>query len=229
MYKVISDHKDFLVISKDPGVSFHKEGNAEGLHEKIRADLGLKSLYSVHRLDKITSGLLIFAKNSKTARELSRKFRNRMVEKYYIAISDRRPRKKQGTIKGDMEKSRRGSWKLTRGNKAPCITSFFSYALGGGQRLYLLKPYTGKTHQIRVAMKSIGAPVQGDSLYHKKEEGKPCDRGYLHSFVLRFKLDGKMYKFEQLPDSGEYFLSETFLMNVKKCEHPWELNWPSIK
>ncbi len=105
MYKIISEHKKFLVISKDPGVSFHKEGNAEGLHEKIKADLGLKVLYSVHRLDKITSGLLIFAKNSETARKLSHKFRNRMVEKYYLAISDRRPRKKQGTVKGGRWKS----------------------------------------------------------------------------------------------------------------------------
>ena len=229
MYKVISDHKEFLVISKNPGVSFHKEDNIKGLHEKIKADLNINTLHSVHRLDKMTSGLLIFAKNAGTARELSSKFRNRMVEKYYLAISDRRPRKKQGTIKGDMEKSRRGSWKLTRGNKDPAITSFVSYALGGGQRLYLLRPYSGKTHQIRVAMKSIGAPVLGDSLYHKKEEDKPFDRGYLHSFVLRFKLDRKIYQFEQLPDSGTHFFSETFLINVKKCEHPWELNWPAIK
>ena len=160
MYKVISDHKEFLVISKDPGVSFHKVGNDEGLHDKIKTDLNLNTLYSVHRLDKITSGLLIFAKSAGIARELSSKFRNRRVEKYYLAISDRRPRKKQGTIKGDMEKSRRGSWKLTRGNQDPAITSFFSYALGEGLRLYLLRPYTGKTHQLRVAMKSIGAPIR---------------------------------------------------------------------
>ena len=229
MYKMISDHKEFLVISKDPGVSFHKEGNAMGLHEKIKADLGLKNLYSVHRLDKITSGLLIFAKNSKTAGALSRKFRSRMVGKYYLAISDRKPRKKQGTIKGDMVKSRRGSWKLTRGNTDPAITSFFSYPLGEGLRLYLLRPYTGKTHQLRVAMKSIGAPVMGDILYHKKEEDKPCDRGYLHSYALRFKLYGKMYQFENRPDSGERFINEPFIINIEKCQHPWDMSWPPVK
>lgn len=229
MYKVISDHNEFLVISKDPGVSFHKEDNIEGLHENIKKDLNINTLYSVHRLDKMTSGLLIFAKNAGTARKLSSKFRNRMMEKYYLAISDRRPRKRQGTIRGEMEKSRRGSWKLTRGNDDPAITSFFSYALGEGLRLYLLRPYTGKTHQLRVAMKSIGAPVLGDSIYHKKEEDKSCDRGYLHSYVLRFKLDRKMYQFEHKPESGESFLNETFLLNIKKCEHPWELSWPLIK
>jgi len=229
MYKVISDHRDFLIISKSPGVSFHKESNTEGLHEKIRADLGINTLYSVHRLDRMTSGLLIFSKNEGTARELSAKFRNRTVEKYYLAISDRRPRKKQGTIKGDMEKSRRSSWKLTRGNRDPAITSFFSYALGEGRRLFLLRPYTGKTHQIRVAMKSIGVPVLGDSIYHKKEEDKKYDRGYLHSYALRFTLHGKMYEFEHRPESGEFFLDEAFLLHIKKCVHPWELNWPVIK
>jgi len=228
MYKVISDHRDFLIISKSPGVSFHKESITEGLHEKIRADLGINTLYSVHRLDRMTSGLLIFSKNEGIARELSAKFRNRTVEKYYLAISDRRPRKKQGTIKGDMEKSRRSSWKLTRGNKDPAITSFFSYALGEGRRLYLLRPYTGKTHQIRVALKSIGVPVLGDSIYHKKEEDKKYDRGYLHSYGLRFTLHGKMYEFEHRPESGELFLNETFLLQIEKCEHPWELNWPVI-
>ena len=78
-------------------------------------------------------------------------------------------------------------------------------------------------------MKSIGAPVLGDSTYHKKEEVNTYDRGYLHSYVLRFKLNGKMYQFEQLPDSGEHFLSEPFLINVGKCKYPWDLNWPAIK
>jgi tRNA pseudouridine32 synthase/23S rRNA pseudouridine746 synthase len=128
-----------------------------------------------------------------------------------------------------MEKSRRSSWKLSRGNKDPAITSYFSYALGEGHRLYLLRPYTGKTHQIRVAMKSMGAPILGDRIYNRKEEAKTCDRGYLHSYVLRFTLNGKMYQFEHRPESGERFLNETFLLHIKKCEHPWELNWPVIK
>jgi len=193
MYKLIVDHKEFLLISKDPGVSFHKEDHIEGLHEKIKSDLNINTLYSVHRLDKMTSGLLIFAKNVNIARELAYKFTHRMVEKYYLAISDRRPRKKQGTVRGDMKKSRRGSWKLTRGNENPAITSFYSYSIGEGLRLYLLRPYTGKTHQLRVAMKSIGAPVLGDSMYHKREEGPACDRGYLHSYALRFELHGTIY------------------------------------
>ena len=130
---------------------------------------------------------------------------------------------------GDMAKSRRGSWKLTRANQAPAITSYFSYALGEGRRLYLLRPYSGKTHQIRVAMKSIGAPVLGDSIYHKKEGDKNYDRGYLHSYALRFTLNGTMHQFEHRPESGKYFLDQAFLLHSKKCEHPWELNWPVIR
>ncbi len=229
MYKMISDHREFLIISKDPGVSFHKDKNDKGLHEKIKEDLGINTLYSVHRLDKMTSGLLVFAKRPEIARDLSNQFRSRKVEKYYIAISDRRPGKKQGTIIGDMVKSRRGSWKLTRGQRDPAITSFFSCALGEGLRLFLLRPYTGKTHQLRVVMKSLGAPVLGDSTYHKKELNGECDRGYLHSYVLRFRLKGKFFEFESLPDSGEQFLSDMFLLNINTYRHPWLMKWPMIK
>lgn len=229
MYRIISDQVDFLIINKDPGVSFHKEGDTVGLHEQLRSDLKTSSLYAVHRLDKMTSGLLIVAKNEDAARALSYLFRNRMIEKYYLAISDRKPRKKQGTIKGDMKKSRRGSWKLSREHKDPAITSFFSYSIRPGLRLFLLRPYTGKTHQIRVAMKSMGAPVLGDPLYHDKEGNSACDRGYLHAFGVRFMLEHKVYEFQSGPDSGEFFLDNNALLQIKKCEDPWNLTWPNIK
>ncbi|UCH81031.1 MAG: TIGR01621 family pseudouridine synthase [Nitrospiraceae bacterium] len=229
MYKVISDHKGFIIVSKDPGVSFHKDGNSKGLPAVIREDLGIGTLYSVHRLDRMTSGLLVFAKTPGVAKELSDQFRCRTVEKYYLAISDRKSSKKQGTITGDMEKSRRGTWKLSRGRHDPAITSFFSCALGEGLRLYLLRPYTGKTHQLRVAMKSLGAPVLGDCIYAKKEMCRECDRGYLHSYGLRFDLRGKIYEFENMPDSGEHFLSDTFLSNMSKYRNPWLMKWPQLK
>jgi tRNA pseudouridine32 synthase/23S rRNA pseudouridine746 synthase len=199
----------------------------KGLTEILKEDLGLRELYSVHRLDTMTSGLLLFAKSRNSAKELSRQFQNRLVEKYYLAVSDRSPKKKQGLIIGDMEKARRGAWKLTRKRNNPAITQFFSYPLGRDLRLYALKPQTGKTHQLRVALKSIGAPVLGDPVYHKKESGeeKP-DRGYLHSYALRFNFKGEAYLFVREPDIGKYFTNEAFMQTIKKCERPWELKWP---
>jgi tRNA pseudouridine32 synthase/23S rRNA pseudouridine746 synthase len=228
MYKIIEDHRDFLVISKDAGVCFHRKGEAAGLVDTVRSDCGLDELYTVHRLDTMTSGLLLFAKNRGGAQQLTAQFRKKIIRKYYLAISDRRPRKKQGLILGDMIKARRGAWKLTRTRQDPAITQFFSTSLGNRLRLFLLRPLTGRTHQVRVAMKSIGSPVLGDPLYHKKED--TCiDRGYLHSYAVSFTLHGRIFRITHKPDTGRYFLDEAFLEVVKRYEHPWELDWPEIK
>jgi tRNA pseudouridine32 synthase/23S rRNA pseudouridine746 synthase len=230
MYTIIEEHKDFILIDKHPGVSFHKDGNKEGLVSRLRADIGTDELYTVHRLDKMTSGLLVFARNKEAAKKLMYQFRDRQVSKNYVAISDGRPKKKQGLIKGDMVKSRRGTWKLTRTTKNPAVTQFFSYALGKGLRLYFLKPHTGRTHQVRVALKSIGVPVLGDPLYHKKVEGGTVpDRAYLHSFALRFRLNNVTYQFVHKPDTGRLFTSRVFLKALKQYEKPWDLKWPSVR
>jgi tRNA pseudouridine32 synthase/23S rRNA pseudouridine746 synthase len=230
MYSIIEDHKDFLLIDKHPGVSFHKDKEGEGLVSRLKQEPGIGELYTVHRLDRMTSGLLVFARNKESAKKLMYQFRDGHVTKNYLAISDGRPKKKQGLIKGDMEKSRRGTWKLKRTVKHPAVTQFFSYSMGGGLRLFILKPHTGKTHQIRVALKSIGAPVLGDPLYHRKEEGdKVPDRGYLHAYALRFRLNNVTYQFVNKPDSGRLFTTRAFLKTLKHCEKPWELKWPSLR
>lgn len=224
MYTIIEDHKDFLVISKDTGVSFHKEGESTGLVDTVRADTGIKELYTVHRLDKMTSGLLLLAKEKQSAQKLAAQFRKKIIRKYYLAVSDRRPRKRQGLIVGDMAKARRGAWKLLRTRHDPAITQFFSASMGNRVRLFLLRPSTGRTHQLRVAMKSIGSPVLGDPLYHKKED-EGTDRGYLHSYAMSFTLSGKIFRVVCKPDSGKYFLGSAFLDAVRQYEHPWELAW----
>ncbi len=229
MYTLVDDRDDFLIIDKHPGTNFHKGPVSGGITTIIRGDLGIKELYTIHRLDIITSGLLVFAKSKGVAAELSRQFRERLIEKYYIAISDRRPKKKQGLIKGDIVKARRGAWKFARTLENPAITQFFSQSIGEGLRLYILKPLTGKTHQIRVSLKSISAPVYGDPLYHNKEYlDKEPDRAYLHSYAMRFTLKGNSYEFVHIPDKGECFKSEAFQIAIKKYEKPWELDWPSI-
>ncbi len=228
MYSVVKIHEGFLLINKHPGVTFHKNEGQRGLIEILRTDLHIDELYAVHRLDSMTSGLLIFARDRDNAKELSRQFQHKEVEKYYLAISDRCPKKKQGTIKGDMERARRGAWKLARTMKSPAVTRFFSYSSGEGLRFFILKPHTGKTHQIRVAMKSIGSPVLGDPVYHKKGAGdKGPDRGYLHSYALRFQLKEQVFEFIHQPDIGAYFLSDGFKRILKKINKPWEMKWPS--
>lgn len=227
MYKIIDDQTDFVVVDKTAGTSFHSESGEAGLFESFKQQQALKELYPVHRLDKMTSGLLVFAKNKITAQELGKLFENQQVEKYYLAISDKKPKKKQGLIKGDMTAARRGSYKLLPSTKNPAITQFFSHSIGEGRRLYLLKPSTGKTHQLRVSMKSIAAPILGDVRYYP---GCPVlERGYLHAYQIGFSLMGKAYYYQVAPSDGTGFLSEA----VKGCLAaqwltPSELNWPTI-
>ncbi|MGR5488912.1 pseudouridine synthase, partial [Vibrio alfacsensis] len=85
-------------------------------------------LHLVHRLDKMTSGLLILAKRAEVAAQFSRLFEQRDIDKYYLAIGSKKPKKKQGSIIGDMERSRRSSWKLVNSKNNPAVTQVFSAA-----------------------------------------------------------------------------------------------------
>lgn len=226
MYRIIENHPEFIVISKFHDVHFHTSSASPGLVQQIREDLGGEQLYPVHRLDSMTSGLLLLAKSKQSAQELSSCFREHHIDKFYIALGGTKPHKKQGTIIGDMKKVRNGEWILCRSRNNPAITRFYSTGLGNGLRLYLLKILTGKTHQIRVALKSLGVPVLGDPLYSKKSaDGLIIDRGYLHSYAIGFKLNGKCYRYKDIPDCGIHFSSEEFKSGLGKYEDPWSLRF----
>ncbi|WP_034730697.1 TIGR01621 family pseudouridine synthase [Bacteriovorax sp. Seq25_V] len=197
--KIIFENHDFLVISKPAELSYHGDGLHEFLRKQTNGDI-----FGVHRLDKVTSGILIFAKNSEMAAVLSKKFESKEMKKIYIAMSDKRPSKKQGLIRGDMEKSRDGSYKLTRTLYNPAITKFETrQAQQDGLRMFILYPQTGRTHQLRVAMKSLGSPILGDKRYG----GSDSDRTYLHAFELSFELNGEEFSFKVLP-TGKHWPSD---------------------
>jgi tRNA pseudouridine32 synthase/23S rRNA pseudouridine746 synthase len=228
MFKIITQTDDFVVVAKNAGINFHdEEQQGSGLFSQVKKQIIKQSdateLYPIHRLDKMTSGLVLFAKNLKSAQIFGKLFEEHSVEKYYLAISDKKPTKKQGLIKGDMAKSRRGMYKLLRTMDNPAITQFFSYPIADKQRLYLLRPHSGKTHQLRVALTSIGAPIIGDPLYNSNSV---ADRGYLHAYALRFNFLGTVYEFIHPSDEGEYYLSQSVRDKLAELDQPWLLNWP---
>lgn len=227
-YELLASTDDFIVIYKKPYANFHSEGGNRGLFETVKQCENLSTLYPVHRLDKITSGLLLMAKTANANQEILLQFKTRKIEKFYLAISGKKPKKKQGLIKGDMASARRGAWKLLPTNINPAITQFFSAPLGEGKRLFIVKPHTGQTHQIRVALKSIGAPIWGDSLYADAHTCIGVDRTYLHAYSLAFSLAGKHYRFTELPREGEGFLTKSFADALQQYAQPWNLPWPSI-
>ncbi|WP_306518194.1 TIGR01621 family pseudouridine synthase [Rheinheimera sp.] len=232
-FQLVFEHADFVVLNKAAGVSFHSEEGA-GLVVQAAALLGY-ALYPVHRLDKVTSGLIIFARSSDTAAELSALFSAQKIQKYYLALSTGKNTKKQGWVKGDMAPARRGAYKLLSSHDNPAVSYFVSTGfvsagfateqetLPARLRLYLIKPFTGKTHQIRVALKSVSAPILGDELY----QADPSDRVYLHAYALCFYYKNQDWRFVCAPDSGQYFLTSAVQQQLKSnWAAPWLLDWP---
>jgi tRNA pseudouridine32 synthase/23S rRNA pseudouridine746 synthase len=223
MYQVLSDQTDFIVISKSVNIHFHSQDGSAGVIAQAEADLGYK-LYPVHRLDTPTSGLLVVAKSPQAANVFTQMFTQHKVQKYYLAIACGKPKKKQGWIIGDMAKSRRSMYKLLRTSSNPAVTQFFSQSIAHGMRLYLLKPLSGKTHQLRVALASIGVPILGDQLYGNELS----DRCYLHAYSLHFTYRDQAYVFQQPPSLGQQFLlSACQQLMANQWQSPNDLPWPS--
>ncbi|TQV81475.1 TIGR01621 family pseudouridine synthase [Aliikangiella coralliicola] len=198
---IVYKNPDFLIVSKPANISIQDNDDNIGFFNQLKRQLETE-LWPVHRLDQMTSGLLILAKNKTSANHFGQLFGQRKIDKVYIALSDKKPKKKQGKIKGDMQKSRDGSWKLSQSLNNPALTQFYTRSLLPGQRFFWVKPQTGKTHQIRVALKSLGAPILGDQRYG----GTQSDRGYLHAYQLSFTWKGELINCRCAPDTGQFYL-----------------------
>ena len=217
--KVQYTHDDFYIITKPAGLNFHSE-ESPGFVFLAEQQLNEK-LFAVHRLDKVTSGLIILARHKDAAAKFTQMFTEHTINKFYLAVSDSKPKKKQGWVKGDMAKSRRGTFKLLNSQINPAITRFYSFSFKSGFRAYLLKPYSGKTHQLRVALKSLGAPIMGDTSY----AGSPAERTYLHAFALDFLWKGQKIQHTLLPQSGEEYAQLIKHQDFDSWQTPWKLDW----
>lgn len=223
MAKVVFECEDYLVVQKMSGESVHNE-SGDGLIISLREQLNCRSLYPVHRLDKDTSGLMLLAKTEQSNRLLSKLFQQRRVEKYYLAISKKKPMKKQGLIAGDMVRSRNGCWKLSKAMNNPAVTQFFSFGVGDGRRLFILKPHTGKTHQLRVALQSLGSAIAGDSRYGKNNSSQSL---CLHAYVLSFPYLGRLNSYSCTPPI-KTFDSQIQSLIINKLQQPAKLPWPIV-
>ncbi|MFT7186065.1 MAG: tRNA pseudouridine32 synthase/23S rRNA pseudouridine746 synthase [Pseudohongiellaceae bacterium] len=245
------------VIHKPINVCFHTDDQAPGIVGLVKASYPGETLYPIHRLDKITSGLMVFARSSEVNEVLSKMLQDKQIEKYYLALSKHKPSKKQGAVVGDMKKGRRGSYLLLREKTNPATTHFFAKSFVQDTQRYwffVLKPETGKTHQLRVAMKSLASPVLGDRRYEQvleqtadsnaneelaefskdgleasEENGTSYpERSYLHAYKMRFDLFGKRYEIIDPSFEGNCFELKAHLNNadIETLLKPDELNWP---
>ena len=128
----------------------------------------LTYLRYIHRLDGDTSGILLFAKNTGTLHAMGELFETRQMEKVYLAVTDRIPKETAWTCRLSLlpDPNQYGRIIVNSEGK-PAETAFRVLATAGGKALIEARPYTGRTHQIRVHLASCGCPVEGDELYGK--------------------------------------------------------------
>jgi len=211
---IIDNNDDFIVLNKSAGISV--QGGTKS--KKNLVDIFAKSEifqnnkpFSVHRLDKDTSGVFIMAKHRQSAQLLTSLFRLRKVHKTYLAICH-----------GELEKDS-GEWNedLTRYDNDKKITEkaktlYKVLDKNSICSLVEMKPITGRKHQLRKQLYAIGNPIYGDQKYKLSNSNKAINKNLmLHSYEIKFMINEKKYTYKALlPD---YFKK---LLKTKRLNFP---------
>ncbi len=202
--KILYEDEYIMVIDKPSGMVVHPGAGVEKgtlvnallfLRPEIASVGSEKRPGIVHRLDKETSGLIVVAKNDFAYHFLQKEFKERRVKKEYIALVRCNLRERRGKIELAIGRDRKDREKISERTSKP-REAFTEYELLkeiGNFKILSVRPRTGRTHQIRVHLKSIGCPILGD----KKYGGAPYKRLALHSHSISFKhpFTGKEIKF----------------------------------
>lgn len=192
---LVYEDKDMVIINKNPGVIVHPaQGyytgtlvNAVLYHIKDLSTInGIIRPGIVHRLDKDTSGLIVIAKNDTAHVKLTDMFKDKTIEKRYVCICKGNFKNSSGRIEtliGRDPRDRKKMAVVTENGKI-AITNYEVLDSVQGFSLVDVKIETGRTHQIRVHMKSLNHPILGDEIYGSSSE--LAKRQMLHSYYLKF-------------------------------------------
>ena len=197
---IIDNNKDFIVLNKSAGISV--QGGTKS--KKNLVDIFAKSEifhetkpYSVHRLDKDTSGVFIIAKNRKTAQLLTSLFRLRKVHKTYLAICNGELEKNDGEWNNELIRFDNGKKIIEKAK-----TVFKVIDKNTNSSLVEMKPITGRKHQLRKQLFNIGHSIYGDQKYRSSVLTKGINKNLmLHSYQIKFMINNKKYTYKALlPD-----------------------------
>ncbi len=211
--RLIHAERDFLVLDKPAGISVH---GGPGVRGRTLADW-LAERYPetkrvgdepalrpglVHRLDKNTSGVMLAARSQEAFEKLKQLFKDRRVEKTYLALVVGTPKRKTGVIDTPIGRmtsnpTKRGVGPRIQGSRK-ARTEYRTLERIGGYTLLEVKPKTGRMHQIRVHLASIGMPVAGDTSYGgTRARLEHLDRQFLHAWRLAFSYpEGRRWRFD---------------------------------
>ena len=197
---IIDNNDNFIVLNKSSGISVQggtkSRKNLLDIFAKSKYFVNTKP-YSVHRLDKDTSGVFIIAKNRETAQLLTSLFRLRKVHKTYLAICYGEINKNNGELNNDLIRYDQNK-KIIENAK----TKYKIIDKNPKSSLVELQPITGRKHQLRKQLFSLGHPIYGDrkynNVYIKNSKSKYL---MLHSYQIQFMIDKKKFTYRALmPD-----------------------------
>jgi 23S rRNA pseudouridine955/2504/2580 synthase/23S rRNA pseudouridine1911/1915/1917 synthase len=207
-FSIIFENDDFIAINKEAGlltIPDRHDDTQLSLYKILNQKYG--KIFIVHRLDRDTSGLILFAKNEATHKYLSQLFEQRNIEKKYLGIVRGSMPDKKGSVNEPIGEHpvKKGIMIITKKGK-PSITNYEVLEDYGIYSLIQFDIQSGRTHQIRVHTKSLGHPIICDSVYgdgksillssfkrkyklsqHDLEERPMLNRLALHSHSLHFK------------------------------------------
>lgn len=222
LFSIVFEDNHLLVVNKSSGVLVQGDSTGdtplvelckEYIKEKYQKP-GAVFLGVVHRLDRPVSGIVVLARTSKSLERMNALFREKETKKTYWAIVKRKPPKDQDTLVHWLLKDEKKNKTTFFTRETPgALRSELSYkVLGTAQSHWLVQvnPVTGRPHQIRVQLASMGCPIRGDVKYGY-EQGNPDERSIsLHAKSLEFihPVKKESMKFDApLPDDGfwKYF------------------------
>jgi len=197
---IIDDNENFIVVNKESGIAV--QGGTKSKKNLIDIFSNSKIFknskpYSVHRLDKDTSGVFIIAKNRETAKLFTSLFRLRKIHKTYLAICYGELKNDKGILDQDLVRYE-GKKKIVEKSK----TIYKVLDKNSNCTLLEMHPITGRKHQLRKQLSLIGHPVYGDFKYTFEKNLKTKNKELmLHSYEVKFIINNKKYTFKALlPD-----------------------------
>lgn len=186
---VIYKDPNIIVLNKPSGLAVQGGTNTSRHLDAMLPALAFEKEEApklVHRIDKDTSGILVLARNRKTADNLTRAFREHRLQKTYLALVRGCPKKQSGEIKAPLEKV--GEKMTVSDAGKPAVTEYEVLdEVGDKFALVAASPLTGRTHQIRAHLEYIGTPIVGDARYYGAERQRfadLADKLHLHAYKI---------------------------------------------